>query len=97
MSCEADLAALLSQPWGEGACRGYTILALERCGYRPTEISRVMAELHEVFDSPHPRRPRPIMNTAAISSETFCPKGGARKTGGICRPFSFPHREHITY
>ena len=50
MSFEADLAALLSQPWGEGACRGYTILALERCGYRPTEISRVMAELHEVFD-----------------------------------------------
>lgn len=50
MSFDAELAALLSQPWGEGACRGYTILALERCGYRPTEISRVMAELHEVFD-----------------------------------------------
>ena len=50
MSFEADLAALLSQPWGEGACRGYTILALERCGYRPTDISRVMAELHEVLD-----------------------------------------------
>ena len=49
MSFDAELAALLSQPWGEGACRGYTILALERCGYRPTEISRVMAELHEVF------------------------------------------------
>ena len=28
----------------------YTILALERCGYRPTDISRVMAELHEVLD-----------------------------------------------
>lgn len=50
MSFETDLAALLSQPWGEGACRGYTILALERCGYRPTDISRVMAELHEVLD-----------------------------------------------
>ena len=55
MSFEADLAALLSQPWGEGACRGYTILALERCGYRPTEISRVMAELHEVFDFTSPQ------------------------------------------
>ena len=55
MSFVADLAALLSQPWGGGACRGYTILALERCGYRPTEISRVMAELHEVFDFTSPQ------------------------------------------
>ena len=55
MSFEADLAALLSQPWGEGACRGYTILALERCGYRPAEISRVMAELHEVLDFTSPQ------------------------------------------
>ena len=55
MSFEADWAALLPQPWGEGACRGYVILALERCGYRPTEISRVMAELHEVFDFTSPQ------------------------------------------
>lgn len=55
MSFEAELAALLSQLWSEGACRGYTILALERCGYRPTEISRVMAELHGVFDFTSPQ------------------------------------------
>lgn len=55
MSFEAELAALLSQPWGEGASRGYTILALERCGYRPADISRVMAELHEVFDFVSPQ------------------------------------------
>ena len=55
MNIEPELAALLSQPWGEGACRGYTILALERCGYRPTDISRVMAELHEVLDSITPQ------------------------------------------
>ena len=53
MSFEADLAVLLSQPWGERACRGYTILALERCGYQPAEISRVMAELHEVLSIIH--------------------------------------------
>ena len=34
---------------------GYTILALERCGYQPAEISRVMAELHEVFDFTSPQ------------------------------------------
>lgn len=55
MSFDADLAALLSQPWSEGACRGYTILALERCGYRPADISRVMAELYEVFDFTTPQ------------------------------------------
>ncbi len=48
MSIDPELAALLSQPWSDGACRGYVILALERCGYRPAAIGRVMAELHEV-------------------------------------------------
>ena len=50
MSFDHELAALLSQPWSEGACRGYVISAMERCGFKPTDISRVMAELHEVFD-----------------------------------------------
>ena len=45
MNCDAELAAMLSQPWSDGACRGYMILALERCGYRPADISRVMTEL----------------------------------------------------
>jgi len=49
MSIDPELAALLSQPWSDGACRGYVILALERCGCRPAAIERVMAELHEVF------------------------------------------------
>lgn len=31
------------------------------------------------------------MNTAAISSETICPKGGARKAGGrFAARFRFP-------
>ena len=49
MSFDPELAALLSQPWSEGACRGYIISAMERCGFKPADISRVMAELHEVF------------------------------------------------
>lgn len=49
MSFDPELAALRSQPWSDGVCRGYVILALERCGYRPAAIERVMAELHEVF------------------------------------------------
>ena len=55
MSIDPELAALLSQPWSDGACRGYVILALERCGYRPAAIERVMAELHEVFDFTSPQ------------------------------------------
>ncbi len=50
MSFDPELSALLSQPWSEGACRGYVISAMERCGFKPADISRVMAELHEVFD-----------------------------------------------
>lgn len=49
VSCDPELAALLSQPWSEGACRGYVISDMERSGFRPVDIERVMRELHEVF------------------------------------------------
>ena len=41
---------MLSQQWSEGACRGYVIAAMERCGFKPSDIEQVMMELHEVFD-----------------------------------------------
>ena len=50
MNYDPELAALLSQPWSEGVCRGYVISAMERCGFKPTDIEQVMLELHEVFD-----------------------------------------------
>ena len=30
MRCDPELAALLSQPWSEGVCRGYVIAATVR-------------------------------------------------------------------
>lgn len=51
MTYDPELEALLSQLWSEGACRGYVIAAMERCGFKPTDIDRMMQELHEVFDS----------------------------------------------
>ena len=50
MEYDPELAALLTQDWSEGACRGYVILAMENCGFKPADIQRVMLELHEVFD-----------------------------------------------
>ena len=50
MGFDPELAALLSQPWSEGACRGYVISAMERSGFQPADIGRVLAELREVFD-----------------------------------------------
>lgn len=50
MYYDPELAALLSQPWSEGACRGYVIAAMERCGFKGADIERVMRELHEAFD-----------------------------------------------
>ena len=46
----AELAALLSEPWSNGACRGYVIMAMENCGFAGDDIRRIMAELHELFD-----------------------------------------------
>ena len=50
MNCAPKLAALLSQPWSNNACRGYVIYAMEHCGFTTGDIRRVVAELHEVFD-----------------------------------------------
>ena len=46
----AELAALLSEPWSNGACRGYVIMAMENCGFADQDIRRIMAELYELFD-----------------------------------------------
>ena len=47
---DPELASLLAQPWSNNACRGYVIYAMENCGFSPTDIRRVVTELHEVFD-----------------------------------------------
>ena len=46
----AELVALLSEPWSNGACRGYVIMAMENCGFADQDIRRIMAELYELFD-----------------------------------------------
>ena len=46
----AKLAALLSESWSNGACRGYVIMAMENCGFAGDDIRRIMVELHELFD-----------------------------------------------
>ena len=43
MNYDPELAALLSQPWSEGACRGYVISAMERCGFKPTSCPDQLA------------------------------------------------------
>lgn len=50
MNYDPELAALLSQPWSNGACRGYVIMAMENCDFSGEDIRRVMAELRELFD-----------------------------------------------
>ena len=50
MNYDPELAALLSQPWSNDACRGYVIAAMEQCGFKPSDIKQVMVELYEVFD-----------------------------------------------
>ena len=59
MNYDPELVALFSQPWSNDACRGYVIAAMERCGFKPSDIrcgfkpsdiEQVMVELYEVFD-----------------------------------------------
>lgn len=50
MSFDSELAAMLSEPWSNGACRGYVIMAMENCGFSDKDIRHIMAELYELFD-----------------------------------------------
>lgn len=50
MKYDPTLAALLAEPWSNGACRGYVIYAMENCGFSPEDIRRVVGELYYVFD-----------------------------------------------
>ena len=38
----AELAALLSEPWSNGSCRGYIIMAMENCGFADQDIRRII-------------------------------------------------------
>ena len=49
MNYDAELAAMLSEPWSKNACRGYVIYAMEDCGFSSTDIRRVVRALHSVF------------------------------------------------
>ena len=40
MNYDSELKALLSQPWSNDACRGYVIAAMERCGFKPSDIEQ---------------------------------------------------------
>ena len=50
MNNEVRLAAVLSEPWNNNACRGYVIYAMEDCGFSSKDIQRVVRALHSVFD-----------------------------------------------
>ena len=52
MNYDPELEALLSQTWSNDACRGYVIAAMERCGFKPSDIEQVMVELYEVHIRP---------------------------------------------
>ena len=36
--------------WSNDACRGYTIMAMQECGFSSKDIQRVLTQLYEVFD-----------------------------------------------
>ena len=49
MTFDPALSAMMAEPWSNGACRGYVIMAMENCGFSSDDIRRMMAELHELF------------------------------------------------
>lgn len=51
MDQQQTVENLLSEPWSNGACRGYVISAMKSAGFAHEDIRRVMGELRWVFDT----------------------------------------------
>ena len=74
MNYDPELAALLSQPWSNDACRGYVIAAMERCGFKPSDIEQVMVELYEVFDYTTLQEAEAYYERSPTNFRTLCPE-----------------------
>lgn len=68
------LSAMMAEPWSNGACRGYVIMAMENCGFSSDDIRRMMAELHELFDFVSLEEAEAHYQKAFSDFETLCPK-----------------------
>lgn len=53
MQYDPTLAALLSEPWSNGACRGYVIYAMENCGFKPADIKTLQEAEEHYQNSPY--------------------------------------------
>lgn len=40
MTFDPALSAMMAEPWSNGACRGYVIMAMENCGFSSDDISK---------------------------------------------------------
>ena len=74
MNYDPELAALLSQPWSNNACRGYVIYAMENCGFSSQDIRRVVAELYESLTSVDWKRPSSTTSRVPTDFWTLCPE-----------------------
>lgn len=81
----AELAALLSEPWSNGSCRGYMIMAMENCGFAGDDIRRIMAELHELFDFVSLEEAEAHYQKAPTDFETLCPDVEQDKRAALFR------------
>ena len=74
MKYDPELAALLSQPWNNSACRSYVIYAMENCDFLPEDIRRVWKSSIMFSICTAWKRPRGTIRIVPINFETFCPE-----------------------
>ena len=90
MNYDPELAALLSQPWSNNACRGYVIYAMENCGFSPQDIRRVVAELYEVFDIRGLEEASSTTSGVPTDFWTLCPEVHIRQRPALSRCWPLP-------
>ena len=74
MNYDPELAALLSQPWSEGACRGYVISAMSGAASSPPTLNRSCWSSTRFLTTPPRRRLRLTTSGAPIDFWTKCPE-----------------------
>ena len=95
MNYDPELAALLSQPWSNNACRGYVIYAMENCGFRPRTSGVWWLSSMRSLTSMDWKRPSSTTSGVPTDFWTLCPEVHIRPKASTFAVLAFAMFQNI--
>ena len=95
MNYDPELAALLSQPWSNNACRGYVIYAMENCGFSPRTSGVWWLSSMRSLTSVDWKRPSSTTSGVPTDFWTLCPEVHIRPKASTFTVLAFATFQNI--